>query len=199
MIHAGREAVDTAAIAELHGLPPSKARRVRPWAEHDHPARITTGTPGRGQPDLWDREQAEAYARGVRGDDLPTLPEAPGPSNPGNPDDLLDRNECAALLDVEPKTWTDYKVPGGVSVCGREHWKRRTVEAFKRERDERAEQPRGGRPRGSTEAKPRADVAREIRELVESGETNVAKISRRVGVAYSTAHQHVSEILSAQK
>ena len=197
MIHAGRDAVDTAAIAKLHGLSPDQARRVRPWAQLDHPDKITSGGRGKGQPDLWDLAQAKAYALGNRDEDIPTLP---GPDAPPHPDDLLDRNECAALVHVDPKTWTDYKVGNSVDVCGRAHWHRRTVEAFKRKRDERAEGPRGGgRPPGQTEKKPRAQVAEEIRALVEGGETNAAEIARRVGVSHSAALTHVKRIKSAQK
>ncbi|KJK46353.1 hypothetical protein UK23_23855 [Lentzea aerocolonigenes] len=197
MIHAGREAVDTAGIARLHGLSTDQARRVRPWAQPGHPDKITSGGRGKGQPDLWDLAQARAYATGQP---VPDLPAGAALGSPGDPDDLFDRNECAAFAEIETKTWTDYKVPGSVDICGRLHWSRRVVESFKAEREERAQTHRpGGRPPGRTESKPRAEIAREIRELVASGETNVAEIARRVGVAYSTAMSHVKTVTQEQR
>lgn len=195
MIHVGRNAVDTAGIAKLHGFSPDKARRVRPWAQTGHPDKITSGGRGKGQPDLWDFAQAQAY---VDRRPIPDLPPAAPLGSPGDPGDLFDRNECAAFAEIETKTWTDYKVPGSVDVCGRLYWPRRAVESFKAEREERAQAQRpGGRPPGRTESKPRAEVAREIRELVEGGEKNVSMIAERVGVAYSTATRHVKAIRQA--
>ncbi|MEU7525475.1 hypothetical protein AB0A74_07065 [Saccharothrix sp. NPDC042600] len=190
MIRAGREAVDTTGIARLHGLTPSQARRARPWADPTHPPRITTGTPATGQPDLWDEAQARAYARG---EPIPPLP------TDDAPEDLLDRAECAAELDVKPQTWTDYRSQGKIGqpdrvVCGREHWFRRTVEQLKARRDAARENPTGGRPRGSGETMPRAEVARRVREMFEGGETNAAEIARQVGCSYSAARTHVARL-----
>ncbi|MEO6081577.1 MAG: hypothetical protein ABIQ18_00525 [Umezawaea sp.] len=189
MIPAGRTAVDTAGIAALHGLSIHQARRRQPppWAEPDHPTPLTIGKPAPGRPQLWDREQSAAYARG---EPIPPLPE------PGDPDDLLDGDESAALAGLTPETWARYRraerVPAtDAEVCGSERWYRRTIEQYSAEREHRADEPRGGRPRGSTENMPRAEVERRIRELVDSGETNIAEIARRVGVAYSTALRHV--------
>jgi hypothetical protein len=190
VIRAGRTAVDTAGLAALHGLTPRQARDVQPWNAEGHPPRVTTGTRSKGQPDLWDTEQAAAFAQGKPVPDLPTV---------DDPDDLLDRNECAALIEVTAKTWTDYQSQGKVPkpdrvVCGREHWYRRTVETVRDKREQQAGTPHGGRPPGSTESMSRAEVAQRIGELVGSGVTNVAEIQRRVGCAYSTALRHVRRL-----
>jgi phage terminase Nu1 subunit (DNA packaging protein) len=190
VIRAGRTAVDTAGLAALHGLTPRQARDAQPWNTEGHPARVTTGTRSRDQPDLWDAEQAAAFAQRKP---IPPLPTA------DHEDDLLDRNECAELVDVTPKTWTDYQSQGKVpepdrDVCGREHWYRRTVEKWRDDRARRTGTPPGGRPPGSTEQRPRAELAQHIRELVAAGETNVAAIAREAGCAYSTARRHVEDL-----
>jgi DNA-binding transcriptional ArsR family regulator len=184
--------VDVVGIAALRGLSIHQARRRKPppWAEPGHPAPLTTGKPAPGRPQLWDRDQAAAYARGKP---IPALPE------PGHPDDLLDDAEAAKLAGLTPQTWARYRRAGrlpaiNAEVCGAEHWTRRTVEQYKTDREQRAEAPRGGRPPGSTETLPRAEIEPRVQELLDSGETNVAEIARQLGVHYSTALGHVTRL-----
>lgn len=211
MIPAGRRAVDQRGIAELHGLSVHQARRRRPWAASGHPAPLTRGRPRRGHPQLWDHEQAAAYAADPAAP-VPPLPE------PGHPNDLLDHAEAAELAGIEPATWYFYgwrdhqrhAEPGGpepvelvpppdAEVFGTPHWHRHTVTAFRVERERRAAAPRGGRPAGSTDGASRGEIATLVAELLTTADQTgqpltVAEIARRLGVHYSTAHNHVRRL-----
>lgn len=221
MIPAGRHAVDQRGIAALHGLSVHQARRSRPWAAHGHPAPLTRGRPRRGHPQLWDYEQAAAYAADPEAP-VPVLPE------PGHPDDLLDKEEAAELAGIEPAAWYFYgwldrsrsedrdpqrrqlTEPGvgqpselvpapDEEVCGTPHWYRRTVDAYSAERERRAGAPRGGRPAGSTDGVARGEITTRVAELLahadQTGEAvSVAEVARRLGVNYSTAHKHVRRL-----
>lgn len=199
MIPAGRDVVDVAGIAKLHGLSLRTARKRNPlpWKEEGHPEPLMAGKTAPGRPLLWDRAQAAAFARGEPVPDLPAHVE--------HDEDLFDDAEAAELVGLPLDTWSRYRrdgkvPPADVTLHGADFRYRRTIERFRQERAERADTPHGGgRPPGRTESKPRAEVAREIRELVESGETNTAEIARRVGVAYTTAANHVKAIAQAQK
>jgi hypothetical protein len=184
--------VDVTGIARLHGVSIHTASRRKPppWAEPEHPATLTGGPPAPGRPQLWDKEQADAYANG---EPVPPLPQGE------HPDDLLNDDEAAALAGLTPATWARYRRAGRVPkvdkvVCGADHWRRRTIEKYRDDRAQRANAPRGGRPQGSSEKLSRAELARRIRELIESGETNVAAIARQTGCAYTTALRHVRNL-----
>ncbi|PPK63506.1 hypothetical protein V5P93_000440 [Actinokineospora auranticolor] len=204
MIHAGRTAVDSDAIAAMHGLSPAAAHKRRPWNDPDHPRPITRGRPVSGRPRLWDEAQARAYANG---EPIPALPTR------RDDRDLLDRGEAAELAGVTPDTWSKYQrtartqaredtplvPPADEIVCGAEHWYRATVKQCKRERAARAKAARGGRPPGSGDRVPRTEIGPAIAELVHAAQANgervnVAEIARTLGIAYSTAHIHVTRL-----
>lgn len=211
MIPAGRAAVDIAGLAALRGISLAAARKARPWNDPGHPAPLTRGRPRRGHPRLWDEVQAAAYARG---EPVPALPE------PGDPLDLLDLAEAAELAEMDPATWSRYEniersrtresgqpplvPPLDEIVCGTPHWYRRTVEQYRDDRAARASAPRGGRPQGSTERIPRAELAARVAELVadagEQGEKpNIAAIARELGINYKTAHNHVHRLADTRR
>lgn len=203
MIPAGHAAVDIAGIAELHGLTLRQARTRRPWSQPGHPSPLTRGRPARGRPQLWDRDQAAAYARG---EPIPPLP------SPGDPLDLLDVTEAAELVGLTVATWTRYETyerartrppdeqpivpPPDTTVCDVAHWHRRTVESYRDDRAARAGTSRGGRPAGTTEHIPRAELGPRVAELLDQarrdGETlTTAEIARQLGVSYRAALTHV--------
>lgn len=201
MIPAGHTAVDTAGIAELHGLSPRKARTKRPWDAPGHPEPLTRGRPRRGHPRLWDRDQAAAHATGQP---VPPLPE------PGNPLDLLDLAEAAELAEMTSKTWARYQsrdntrdadapslVPAPDQIlCGTPHWYRRTIEHYRADRATRAGQPRGGRPPGAIDRLPRGQISTRVAELLDearrTGTTlTAADVARRLNINYKTALTHL--------
>ncbi|WP_018686513.1 winged helix-turn-helix domain-containing protein [Actinokineospora enzanensis] len=207
MIHAGRTAVDSEAIAVMHGLSPATAHKRRPWTDPGHPKPITQGRPVPGRPRLWDEQQARAYANG---EPIPALPTRP------NERDLLDRGEAAALAGLTPDTWSKYQrtaraqvregaplvPPADEVVCGVDHWYRATVKRCKRERAARATAARGGRPPGSGDRLAREKIGPAVAELVHAARANdervnVAEIARTLGIAYSTAHAHVKRLTGA--
>lgn len=194
MIPVGRSAIDRAGIAELHGLSWRQARRVRPWAQPEHPAPITPGRPTNGRPQLWDFEQSEQFARGQQ--------VTPLPAGSIHDRDLLDRREAAEQAGVDPVAWErdmyrDRVPPADEHILGGTFWYRGTVEDYRAGRTT----PRrgGGRPAGRGESVPRGELRQRVRELLrEAVETRVpmstAEIARRLGIHYTTAHRHMAAV-----
>ncbi len=195
MIPVGRDVVDRAGIAELHGLTSRQARRAKPWDQPGHPASITPGRGTGGRPTLWDHDQAVAFAAGE------TVPQLPDASHDG---DLLDRFEAAAEAGVAATAWEQDRYRGKVpapdeEVYGIPLWYRSTVTDY---RDQRTVTPRrrgGGRPPGSGEDRPRAEIRAEVhqllREAVDAGQPiSTAAIARQLGIHYTTAIRHVHAI-----
>ncbi|MFF5988126.1 hypothetical protein [Prauserella flavalba] len=189
MIHVGRHAIDRAGVAELHGLTWRQARRARPWARDGHPEPIS-----RGRTQLWDQEQAEAFARG---EPVPELPVGNVHAR-----DLLDRWEAAEWAGADPVAWERDMYRGRTpepdeEVYGVPHWYRATVDAH---REGRAVPQRGGgRPPGRAESLPRGEIRDRVhallREAIDTGTPiSTAEIARRLGIHYATAHKHVTAI-----
>lgn len=189
MIPHGRDTIDRAGIAELHGMSWRKAERARPWAHPAHPKPLT---PPHTRPVLWDREQAEAFARG---DTIPPLPTAT------HPQDALHFTEAADLATMNHDHWEqehhrgripkpDLEVQDGVFF-----YSRAAVEQVKQQRQVRRT---ASRPHGSTEKIKRADIPGRVQELLDNAARNgkpqpsIAEIARELGIAYSTAHNYVT-------
>ncbi|MBP2479116.1 hypothetical protein JOF53_007988 [Crossiella equi] len=209
MIPAGRTAVDLDGLAEVYGRSVHQLKRQQPWEEPGHPPTLTTGTPSKGHPRLWDRDQVRAY---VAGEPVPALPSEEDPA------DLLDARESAELLGITRVTWNTYAkkdreadsgkptrlLPAADAVvCGTEHWKRSTIQAHRQLRQERASAPRGGRPRGSADAVPQREAAEVVAGLLAEAEANgeelsYAEIGRRTGLAYSTVLKHAARYREQQ-
>lgn len=187
MIPAGRDPIDRAGIAGLHGLTQLDGRR-RPWRDPTHPPPLSSVPGSRARPQLWDRAQATAYAAGQA---IPALPTGEHPA------DLLDRREAAALAGVDPVAWKrdSYRnrvPPRDAAPHGVPHWRRHTVLAYRTQREQpRASPHPGGRPAGAREPLRRRDVAERVRELVaDQPQISTAELARRLGVHYTTAHRH---------
>ena len=189
MIPAGRSVVTREGIAELHGLSWRQARRARPWAAEGHPEPLTRGRPTHSRPQLWDREQAAAFAGGAPVPALPVDPHA---------EDLLDRSEAAELAGVDPVAWERdiyrERVPEpDRTLHGGRYWYRATVQAWRAAHTVR--QVGGGRPPGRADTVQRAQLPHRVRDLLEQEpDIRIAEVARRLGVHYATAHRHVSRI-----
>lgn len=207
MIPAGRTPIDQAGIAALHGLSIHQAKRRKPWADPGHPAPISKGRPRRGHPQIWDRDQAAAYANDPNG----PIPDLPAEEDPN---DLLDAAESAELVGIAPGTWTYYtwreeqrdQADDGVTLVpapdathfGTDYWRRSTVLSFKTERDQRAHIPHGGRPKGSRDGSRRGESAKRVEELLRQAkqdgeELTAAEVARRLNLHYSTVLPHVQK------
>lgn len=184
MIPAGRTAVDVAGLAEVYELSIHQLKRLKPWEHPKHPPTLTTGTPSRGHPRLWDLDQVRAHAAGQPIPPVPSTEDAA---------DLLDVTEAAALLGISAGTWHAYAKqereaapdaertmlvpPADAVVCGTEFWLRSTVLDHRQRRQERASAPRGGRPPGSTDAIPKGQVAGRISALLAEAEAEGETLS----------------------
>lgn len=201
MIRAGRDVVDRSGIGELHGMTERQARRYKPWAADGHPASVTPRGGHQGYPELWDREQAEAFAQGAP---VPEVPDARD-HRADTPEDLLDRFEAAEVAEVKSVTWEMGHQRGrtpepDAEPFGVPHWHRRTVEAYRAKRGQLRTAPHpGGRPPGTPARRPpgevRAAIGVYLAEAAHAGTpVTTAEAARRAGVHYTTAHRHVTAI-----
>ncbi|GAB3902377.1 hypothetical protein GCM10029964_092760 [Kibdelosporangium lantanae] len=206
MIPHGRTPIDRLGIAELHNLSWSQARNfVKPWAQDGHPKPMS-GRGKSGQPFLWDLEQATAYAQHKK---IPSLPTEP------DPHDLLDRFEAAELAGVHPNAWEQDYYDGRVPEADARPynvlmWFRKTVEAVKERRAEKAEKraqaqgsaEKGTRRRANKSWPKRADTAQErrrrIAQLLKAADhEGTSSLPPRSDVSWgspSTAQNYVNEI-----
>lgn len=187
MIRAGRDVVDRATIAALAGMSPSVAAKKKPWAAAGHPEPITTYRPANGRPQMWDKEQAEAFAAGQ---DVPQLPAH------DSPEDLLDRFEAAELAGMTAAAWESAyqhdRIPSDTEKLGVPLWYRRTVEAI------RDNPPSRGRPPGTPGRRHRdsEELEQRIRELLNEPGPQLSDpdIAQRLGVHVNTVFQHRTRI-----
>ncbi|MFF3326936.1 hypothetical protein [Streptomyces sp. NPDC002889] len=157
-------------------------RNRKLYAAPGHPAPISSAG---ARVLLWDAEQTDAFHAGRP---VPALAPA------GDGEDLLDRNEAAAELGVAPRSWDSYQratpdvAAQGVVVAGVEHWPRGVVVAFKQARPGR--QAATGRPLGSGDAVPRAELSARVDALLQTDPAvTTAQVMAGLGVSYSTAQK----------
>ncbi|MBO1332556.1 hypothetical protein [Streptomyces sp. VRA16 Mangrove soil] len=199
MIRAGRaQFVQTRdelaeAAAPFTGMKPSTFAKHKPYTAEGFPAPISSAG---ARVLLWDREQTAAY---YTGEAIPTLPEG------GGEEDLLDRNEAAALLGVSPKSWDTYKThpeiqPHLVKIKGVEHCPRRIVTRFE---DARKAAPgragNKGRPRGSGDMVPRDEIDARVGELLDADAAVTSKtVIEELGLSYVTATRALTRLRGAR-
>ncbi|WP_240435033.1 DUF6292 family protein [Streptomyces sp. YIM 130001] len=153
---------------------------------------------------LWDSEQTAAYYAGTPVPPLPTEDDG---------EDLLDRNEAAALLEVSAKSWDTYKhtpeiTPHLVKVKGVEHCPRRIVTAYRSARQAGpGDAAKPGRPHGSGDMVPRDEIPREIGALLEEDPAVTSKtVMTELGLSYVTVTrtlarlrgEHIADLITSQ-
>lgn len=182
MIRAGRRSFvqNSADLAAAMGLKIGSFRNQKPYEQDGFPATIS---PPEAKSKLWDGEQTAAYLVGTP---VPVLPQA------DHDEDLLERTEAAAALEVTPKTWDSYKkdpriAPHLVKVKGVEHCPRGVLRAF---RDPVPAQDRAPahRPKGSGDMVPRDELEPRVAELLDADPgLTLAAVQEQLGIAYSAA------------
>lgn len=181
MIRAGRRkyAQSSEELAAAMGVTIGTFRNKKPYSVEDFP-RVISSDGARVK--LWDSEQTAAH---LAGRPVPELPQE------DDEQDLLDRNEAAALLKITPKTWDDYKThpqiaPHLTKVKGVEHCPRGVVQAFRTGKDSGAG-PKG-RPKGSGDMVPRDEISARVGDLLdEDPAVTLATVQERVGLSYAAA------------
>ena len=187
MIRAGRLTFvrTTDDLAEARGLSRGTYMNRKLHSAPGHPAPISS--PG-ARVLLWDGEQVDAFYN----PDTEAIPQLP---TTDSEEDLLDRNEAAALRGLTVKTWDSYKpapqlkdalvVAGGV-----EHWPRSVVRSFRA-----AEQPKkGGRPKGAGDLIPRDELRDRAGQLLdENPSTSGAHMAEALGVHLATAQRALTD------
>ncbi|MGW2346677.1 hypothetical protein [Streptomyces sp. NPDC001661] len=110
MIRAGRRdfVQNSADLAAAMGVASKTFRNQKPYEAENFPDPIS---PPEAKGKLWDDEQTAAYLTGAP---VPELPDT------DDDEDLLERTEAAAFLNVSPKTWDSYKKDPG----SRRTWRR---------------------------------------------------------------------------
>ncbi|WP_329111856.1 helix-turn-helix transcriptional regulator [Streptomyces sp. NBC_01353] len=139
---------------------------------------------------LWDSEQIDAHNAG--------RPVPPPPTNDSE-DDLLDRNEAAELAGVAPRTWDRYaNLPGiqprpqPIDVAGTEHWRRGDILTWLAGRPGPGTSP--GRPTGSRETTPRANIRARTAELLQHEPAiTAAHVAAELGITPDTAQRHLTQ------
>ncbi|MFG2774752.1 hypothetical protein [Streptomyces sp. NPDC048350] len=183
MIRAGRRKYvqNSSELAAAMGISIGTFRNTQPYTAEDFPPLISSEG---ARVKLWDSEQTAAR---LDGRPVPALPDK------DDDQDLLDRNEAAALLKVTPKTWDDYKrhpqiAPHLTKVKGVEHCPRGIVQAFKKSRDTGADAGPKGRPKGSGDMVPRDEISARVGELLDDDPgVTLAIVQERVGLSYAAA------------
>lgn len=183
MIRAGRRkyAQNSEELATAMGLKIGTFRNRQPYTAKDFPPLISSDG---ARVKLWDSEQTAAH---LAGDPVPALPPE------GDEQDLLDRNEAAAVLAISAKTWDDYKThpqiaPHLTKVKGVEHCPRGIVKAFRTAKHSNADTGPKGRPKGSGDMVPRDEISTRVGELLdEDPEVTLATVQERVGLSYAAA------------
>ncbi|WLQ69169.1 DUF6292 family protein [Streptomyces glycanivorans] len=189
MIRAGRHHLvrTLADLAAHQGVGIDHYTRLKPYDAPGFPKPISSkGSRTR----LYDGEQVDAY---LLGKPVPPLPEE------DNDGDLLDRRECAALIEVAPDSWKTYKndpalTAARVEAGGVEHWPRHAVRAFQESRPGDAA-PKSGRPRHTGDQVPRDQVTARVAELLDADPTiSAATVTTRLGVHRNTGQDALTRL-----
>ncbi|MFG2811472.1 hypothetical protein [Streptomyces massasporeus] len=147
-----------------------------------------------GRTRLYDGEQVDAYLAGRPVPELPTV---------DDDEDLLDRQEAAALRGMDPAAWDRRKKDPAVSehlvlVGGVEHWPRHVV----RDHTPTPRRPSGGgggRPAGVGDQVPRDLLPARVAQLLDDDPTlTAAGVTEQLGVHRNTA-QAALTALRAQR
>ncbi|MGA5771800.1 hypothetical protein ACPC36_30535 [Streptomyces pseudogriseolus] len=139
---------------------------------------------GAGRTRLYDGEQVDAY---LAGRPVPALPTA------DDDDDLLDRQEAAALRGMDPQAWDRRKKEPAVRehrvlVGGVEHWPRHIVRDHAPTPRRSAGTGGGGRPAGVGDQVPRDQLPARVAQLLdEDPAITAADVTARLGVHRNTA------------
>lgn len=192
MIRAGRKTfvVGRRDVAKAMGVGWATFRTVQPYTAEGFPAPVSSDG---ARVLLWDREQIDAH---VEGRPLPALPAGDAEG------DLLDRQEAAALLGVQPRSWDGYKkdprlAPHVVDVHGVEHWPRGVLRQFMASRGVPANPP--GRPTGSGDMVPRDQLPGRIVGLLdEDPAVTAAQAVDALGISTTAAQTHLRQARAAR-
>ncbi|MEV7416517.1 hypothetical protein [Streptomyces sp. NPDC089919] len=176
-------------VAAAMGARWSSFRTVRPYQAAGFPPPVSS--PG-ARVLLWDAVQVRAH---LDGKPVPDLPPA------GGPEDLLDRQEAAEHVGVEPVSWDKYRRGDRLkgtsrTVGGVEHWPRCVLDAYV--------QGRGvpllpvGRPKGAGDMVPRDELSARVAELLAASPAVTAReVAERLAVAHTTATAHLKRTRAA--
>ncbi len=194
MIRAGRQHLvrTLADIAAQQGIAVQTLLNSGRHQEQGFPAPLNGG-----RTRLYDGEQVDAHLAGLP---LPELPAADAD------DDLLDRQEAAALCGVSPTVWDRRKKDPAVSehlvtVAGVEHWPRRTVRDHTPtpRRTASGSGSGGGRPIGAGDQVPRDQLPARVEQLLDDDPAlTAAAVTDSLGVHRNTA-QAVLTVMRADR
>ncbi|WP_328698568.1 DUF6292 family protein [Streptomyces sp. NBC_00342] len=186
MIRAGRRHLvrTLADLAEQQGVRLQSYFNAKPHTAEGFPDPISSA-----RVLLYDGEQVDAY---LMGRPVPPLPER------DDGQDLLDRRECAALLDVAPRSWDKYKQHPALAqhrteVGGVEHWPRAAVARFKEDRPDRTTAP--GRPKWTGDQVPQEQLLARTAPLLDAdpGITSTGVVEA-LGVHRDTAQDALTRL-----
>ncbi|MEU6102801.1 hypothetical protein [Streptomyces flaveolus] len=145
---------------------------------------------GAGRTRLYDGEQVDAY---LAGRPVPALPTR------DDDNDLLDRQEAAALRGVAPHVWDRRKTDPAVSehlvlVGGVEHWPRHVVRDHTPTPRRRTGSSGGGRPTGAGDQIPRDQLPALVAQLLDADPAlTAATVTDRLGVHRDTGQAALTQ------
>ncbi|MCF3960492.1 DUF6292 family protein [Streptomyces fuscigenes] len=189
MIRAGRRHLvrTLADIAAQQGIALQTLLNTRQHQADGFPAPLNAG-----RTRLYDGEQIDAFLAGRL---LPPLPAR------DDEEDLLDRQEAAALRGVEPYQWDTRKKDPAVAehlalVHGVEHWPRHVVrDHTPTPRRHGAGGGGGGRPTGAGDQVPRDQLLARVAQLLDDDpELTAAGVTDQLGVHRNTAQSALTQL-----
>ncbi|MFD8386188.1 hypothetical protein ACFV2X_48110 [Streptomyces sp. NPDC059679] len=188
MIRAGRKhlVLSLADLAALEGLSESRFKTKQMHKRPGHPTPINAA--GATTKQLYDGEQVDDFRAGR---DIALLPQD------DHDDDLLDRHEAAALVQVAVASWDRYKrepwlAERVVVVKGVEHWPRHIILTWAANRPGLG---RGGRPKGTGDLIPREDIQPRTAELLAADPAVTAEtVGEALGVHPDTAQRALTAV-----